>query len=97
MDDSTSVAAAITGKTQRYVRMVRKSDRKNEEVLLALVEYKKEKALIIEKITQLQELYREAAKTGRTDEAMDLSAQLEELDRDYINARKAMLAKFHED
>jgi hypothetical protein len=52
-DETAAIVAEIFGFTPRYVRLVMNGDRENREVLMATIEYRQGKNLLVEEIRDL--------------------------------------------
>lgn len=94
-DDSVRVAAEIVGVSESLVRKAQSGERNNDEVLDTLIEYKKAKEKVIEKLKERQDLYREAAKSGRLQEAYKLEEEIDALQAEFDTVRKDKITEFY--
>jgi CTP-dependent riboflavin kinase len=95
VDDSTRVAADIVGVSVSLVQKVKQGVRNNDEVVAALVDYSQEKKRVIEKIKQIQEVYREAAKSGRYQDAYLLEEQIDALQAQFEEIKNRLVEEFY--
>lgn len=94
-DENARVVADIVGKSKSLVQKVKRGDRDNDEVMAALIDYTKEKEKLIQRIKDIQEVYRVAAKTGRFQDAFDLEEKIDHLQEQFEELRKQMLDSFY--
>jgi vacuolar-type H+-ATPase subunit I/STV1 len=93
--DSARVVAEIVGVSPSLVHKVRSGDRNNDEVIAALIDYKKEKEKLIARIKQIQEIYREAARSGRYEDAYAVEEQIDQLQARFEQMRNQLIDEFY--